>query len=218
MPASRSPRSRRAATSTCSGYFIDPAMSAAPAFLTAQRHDRMRRVHEMAERLAALGRAPSTPTRSDRRRATGRSVGRPQVAPRCVAAGHVRHENEAFDRFLGTAGRRSFRGVVAPPDEVVAHHRDGAGGVASLAHPGLAGWTDHPAARRTPACRRRGAAHRSRCRDRGAISRARGDARARGHPAAPTFTTTRRRRAAASGQIALTAEEFAGAEASDARP
>lgn len=120
------------------GYFFDPDNPALRSFLKAQREDRLRRVRDMVERLALLG-APIDPAPIiDEGLVTGRSVGRPQVAAALVAAGHVRTRDEAFDRYLEN-GRPAFvprRG--ASPDEVIRIITE-AGGVASLAHPGLAG-------------------------------------------------------------------------------
>lgn len=120
------------------GYFFDPADAALRSFLEAQRDDRLRRVTAMAERLALLG-APIDPDPIIHEgRTSGRSVGRPHVAAALVAAGHVTTKDEAFTRFLEN-GRPAFvprRG--ASPDEVVGIITR-AGGVASLAHPGLAG-------------------------------------------------------------------------------
>lgn len=123
------------------GYFFDPADAALMAFLARQRAERIRRVREMAERLADLGApidpAPVIALSLD----VGRSVGRPHVAAALVAAGHVPNKDEAFARFL-EHGRPAFvprRG--ATPEDVIAVIAN-AGGVASLAHPGLTGVDD----------------------------------------------------------------------------
>jgi predicted metal-dependent phosphoesterase TrpH len=117
------------------GYFIDPASSPLRDFLLAQRTDRLRRVQEIGERLAALG-APVdvSPIAADAAR--GRSVGRPQIADALMAAGHVGSRDEAFDRFLSAAGpafvpRRGLR----PEGVIDLLHQ--AGGLASMAHPGV---------------------------------------------------------------------------------
>jgi predicted metal-dependent phosphoesterase TrpH len=117
------------------GYFIDTASPSLRDFLTRQRRDRLRRVHEMGERLAALG-APVdvAPIAADAAR--GRSVGRPQVADALVAAGHVATRNEAFDRFLQSGAPAYVPRQGARPEEVIAIIHE-AGGLASLAHPGV---------------------------------------------------------------------------------
>ena len=120
------------------GYFFDPDDAALRDFLATQGADRIRRVREMAERLAALG-APIDPQPIiEASLASGGSVGRPHVATALLAAGHVTTRDEAFNRFLEN-GRPAFvpRRGASPEDVVGIITR--AGGVASLAHPGLAG-------------------------------------------------------------------------------
>ena len=122
------------------GYFIDTASPALRAFLDRQRVDRVRRVAEMGERLAALG-CPIdvAPIVADAGR--GRSVGRPQIAAALLDAGHVRTRDEAFDRFLEFGGAAYVSRCGTSPQDVVAIIH-GAGGIASLAHPGV-GARDH---------------------------------------------------------------------------
>lgn len=117
------------------GYFIDCASPDLRQFLARQREDRLRRVREIGERLAALG-APVdvAPIAADAAR--GRSVGRPQIAAALLAAGHVATRNEAFDRFLGAGCPAFVPRQGSRPEEVIAIIH-GAGGIASLAHPGL---------------------------------------------------------------------------------
>lgn len=116
-------------------YFIDTASPGLIAFLDRQRDDRLRRVRLIGERLAALG-APIDihPILADAAR--GRSVGRPQIATALAAAGHVRTRDEAFERFLQFGGPAFIPRDGAPPEQVVAIVH-AAGGVASLAHPGV---------------------------------------------------------------------------------
>ena len=117
------------------GYFIDIASPQLRDFLARQRRDRLRRVHEMGERLAALGvPVDVAPIAADAAR--GRSVGRPQVADALLSAGHVTTRNEAFDRFLQSGGPAYVPRHGAPPHEVI-EIIHGAGGLASLAHPGV---------------------------------------------------------------------------------
>jgi predicted metal-dependent phosphoesterase TrpH len=117
------------------GYFIDPSSPALRAFLERQREERLRRVREMGERLAALGAAIDVaPILADAAR--GRSVGRPQIASALMAAGHVATRDEAFRRFL-ESGAPAFvpRRGCTPADVVAIIHQ--ANGLAALAHPGL---------------------------------------------------------------------------------
>ena len=121
------------------GYFIDARSTALRRFLAAQRESRFERVRLMVERLRDHGieldgAAILAPAVAD----AMRSAGRPWIARALVAGGHVTDTNEAFDRWLAR-GRPAFvPRTGAPPADVFAQIHD-AGGVASLAHPGLAG-------------------------------------------------------------------------------
>lgn len=116
-------------------YFIDAESPTLRAFLDRQRADRIRRVEEMAARLMALG-CPidARPVLADAAR--GRSVGRPQIADALLDAGHVARRDEAFERFL-EHGRPAYvpRQGTSPEDVIEIIHA--AGGLASLAHPGV---------------------------------------------------------------------------------
>lgn len=118
-------------------YFFDPESRAFLDFLMRQRADRVRRVEEIAGLLKDLG-APidCSPLLDMAAREPGRSVGRPQVADALVAAGFVESRNDAFDRLLGDDGPAYVPRRGANPGEVIALVRH-AGGIVSLAHPGL---------------------------------------------------------------------------------
>lgn len=121
------------------GYFVDPRSDALTGFLRAQRFDRVRRVRAMADRLASMGMPVDIEPVLARASSTeGRSVGRPLLADALVASGHAADRREAFDRLLAF-GRPAFVARYGAPvvDVVAAIHR--AGGIASLAHPGLTG-------------------------------------------------------------------------------
>jgi 3',5'-nucleoside bisphosphate phosphatase len=131
------------------GYFLHAASPVLETFLADQRRRRITRVREMIDRLAGLGirldpDAILRPGIDD----PSKAVGRPWIASALVAAGHVADKNEAFDRFLAR-GRPAFvPRTGAPPEEVFARIHD-AGGIASIAHPGLIGrdeWLDEFAA------------------------------------------------------------------------
>jgi len=129
------------------GYFFDPGRPALAECLTRQRQARRDRLREMAERLGANGLAidaeallAAWPTE--------RSLGRPALAEAMVTAGHVRSTREAFDRWIGEDAPAWVRreGLDVAAIIGVIHE---AGGLASLAHPGLygrdgeiAGWRD----------------------------------------------------------------------------
>jgi predicted metal-dependent phosphoesterase TrpH len=66
----------------------------------------------------------------------GKSIGRPAVARALVAAGYVKTTNDAFATLL-SPGRPGFVAREGAAPEEVFRQIHGAGGVASLAHPGL---------------------------------------------------------------------------------
>ncbi|MDQ3346659.1 MAG: PHP domain-containing protein [Acidobacteriota bacterium] len=118
-------------------YFVDVDAPGLAGFLERQRTDRLRRLREIAGRLSALGFAIELDPLLEQAGATaGRSVGRPLLADALVAAGHARDRNDAFDRLLGNRGPAYVPRVGATPDEVIDIVRR-AGGIVSLAHPGL---------------------------------------------------------------------------------
>jgi hypothetical protein len=116
------------------GYFFDRAHRPLAEFLDGQRADRRRRLQAMAARLAALG----VPIDIDEvlARQAGHAVGRPAIAKALVRGGHVATIAEAFDRYLGTDGAAFVPRQGTAVAGVVTVIRD-AGGLASLAHPGL---------------------------------------------------------------------------------
>jgi hypothetical protein len=122
------------ATGPVLGYFSDRSHKPLAEFLEGQRIDRRRRVKEMTSRLAALG----MPLDIDDilARHAGHAIGRPALAAALVRAGYVATIAEAFDRFLGTEGAAFVQRQGAPVREVVRVIRD-AGGLGSIAHPGL---------------------------------------------------------------------------------
>jgi 3',5'-nucleoside bisphosphate phosphatase len=119
------------------GYYIDSADANFGLFLQEQRVRRVERVREIGARLERLGvpvdvekliaRASQNP---------GASVGRPVIARALVRAGHVASLQEAFDRFLAT-GQAAFvpRTGKTPLEVIDVIHQ--AGGLASMAHPGV---------------------------------------------------------------------------------
>jgi predicted metal-dependent phosphoesterase TrpH len=117
------------------GYFIDRDDPALEIFLEQQRADRVRRVSAIADKLADLGK-PIDRSRLLSPGPRGRSLGRPLVAKALVKAGHVADVRQAFDQLLGE-GKPAFvpRRGPCPADVIGIIGR--AGGLASLAHPGL---------------------------------------------------------------------------------
>jgi predicted metal-dependent phosphoesterase TrpH len=117
------------------GYFFDPNDAEFNTFLERQRGDRMRRAAEMADRLAEMGK-PIDRDNLLTPRPGGRSFGRPMLARALVKAGHVIDARQAFDQLIGE-GKPAFVARTGPdPAEAIAIVTK-AGGIASLAHPGL---------------------------------------------------------------------------------
>lgn len=124
------------------GYFIDPASDLLRGFLISQRASRVERARLIGARLAALG----CPIDIDAvlRDAAARpdhAVARPRIAAELVRAGHVHSAGEAFDRLIGEGRPAYVPRWGASPAEVVGMIGR-AGGIASLAHPGLLGRDD----------------------------------------------------------------------------
>jgi predicted metal-dependent phosphoesterase TrpH len=117
------------------GYFIDPQNAPLAVLLERQRADRVRRLTEMVDRLEELGK-PVDRGRVLAKKEGGGSLGRPLVARALVRAGHAADMRHAFDELIGE-GKPAFVARVGPaPSEVIAIVA-AAGGVTSLAHPGL---------------------------------------------------------------------------------
>jgi predicted metal-dependent phosphoesterase TrpH len=120
------------------GYFFDPAGARLTEFLRSQRADRLRRVHAIADRLRALGCEIDTRPLAAQSRHGNASVGRPHVADALIAAGHAIDRTDAFDRLIGR-GRPAFIPRTGASAIDVISLIGGAGGIASLAHPGPTG-------------------------------------------------------------------------------
>ena len=119
------------------GYFVDPANGGLRDFLSTQRADRVRRVREMASRLATLGFPVDVESLiAGAALKPGRSVGRPQIAAALVAAGHARDWQDAFDRLIGTDGAAYVARRGARPEDAIGIVRR-AGGLVSMAHPAV---------------------------------------------------------------------------------
>lgn len=119
------------------GYFIDAGALSLASFLSEQRERRLDRVREMVQRLASFGivldlDAILKPGLED----SGKAAGRPWIARALVDGGHVASTGEAFDRWLGRGSPAYVPRVGPSPSEAFAQIHD-AGGLVSLAHPGL---------------------------------------------------------------------------------
>jgi predicted metal-dependent phosphoesterase TrpH len=119
------------------GYFFDYRSPRLLELLAEQRRNRISRARQMMDKLAQHGIALDQdailrPALDDQSRA----VGRPWIARALVAAGRVATISEAFDRWLSRS-RPAFVARVGPSPAGVTSCIHSAGGVASIAHPGL---------------------------------------------------------------------------------
>jgi len=115
------------------GYFIDYHN---PRLLETLHHlkaERIKRTHRILQKLEALGLSLTFETVE--RIAGEGCIGRPHIAEALVHNGLVRNFQDAFDLFLAE-GKPAFepKTKLSPTDAIALIH--GAGGVASLAHPG----------------------------------------------------------------------------------
>jgi predicted metal-dependent phosphoesterase TrpH len=119
------------------GYFLNPSAPGLPDFLIAQRQERVERAREIASRLAALG-VPIEiePIIETMPVGGGRAIARPQLAKGLMEAGHVRSIAEAFDKYLGEGCPAYVPHHGATPAGAIEVIR-AAGGIASIAHPGV---------------------------------------------------------------------------------
>jgi predicted metal-dependent phosphoesterase TrpH len=119
------------------GYYIDADSPSLNGFLERQRVDRVRRLSAMMDRLSELGRpVDRSAVLSDADLAQGRAVGRPKLARALVQAGHASDMRAAFDQWIGEGKAAYVPRRGATPADVIRVIGD-AGGIASLAHPGL---------------------------------------------------------------------------------
>ncbi len=119
------------------GYWVDPESATLLEFIAVQRQRRLERIRRIVARLAQFGMVlDADAILKPGLEQTGKAAGRPWVARALVAGGFVADTGEAFDKWLAR-GRPAFVEREGPsPAEVFARVHD-AGGIASLAHPGL---------------------------------------------------------------------------------
>lgn len=116
------------------GHFIDPANAALAGLSRGLIRERRARMERMVERLVQMG-LPVT-LREVERFSGGENLGRPHLARALVERGWVRDVKEAFDRFIGNGGPAFVARAELPAHEAIALIH-GAGGTATLAHPGV---------------------------------------------------------------------------------
>jgi hypothetical protein len=115
------------------GYFIDTTNSALLDLLQQQRREREIHVQNCVQQLSAVG-VPLTLEIVQQYSGKG-AVGKLHLAQAIIAAGGAKDANEAFEKYL-LRGSESYveRKSTAPEQAIKAI--TGAGGVASIAHPG----------------------------------------------------------------------------------
>lgn len=118
------------------GHFINPDDARLTELLASSRDDRIERIRRMIDKLWSLG-LPLDPDEILTQR-PGSSVGRVHLAQAMVRHGYVSSVKEAFDRYL-TPGRPAHVERSRLPAAEVALAIKRAGGVPSLAHPGVYG-------------------------------------------------------------------------------
>ena len=123
------------------GYFFDPADRGLMRFLDRQRAARFDRVRAIAARLTTLGLFVDAEALIRMAIDDCRSVGRPAIADALVASGNAVDRQDAFDRWLAS-GKPAYVERCGPAVADAIEAITGAGGIASLAHPGLLGLDD----------------------------------------------------------------------------
>ncbi len=116
------------------GHFVDPRSDALRRFEDLLAEKRRVRMGEMIHKLAGLGVA-LLPEEIEKF-SGGKTLGRPHVARAIVEKGIVSSVKEAFDRYLGE-GRPAYVGRYRLTAQEAIALVQGAGGTATLAHPGV---------------------------------------------------------------------------------
>jgi 3',5'-nucleoside bisphosphate phosphatase len=119
------------------GYFFAPQSPALRVFLAEQRQRRLDRIGRIIVQLTKFGlKLDADKIMRPAIERPGLSIGRPAVARALVAAGYVKTSNDAFSIWL-SRGRPGFVPREGATPDAVIEQIHGAGGIASLAHPGL---------------------------------------------------------------------------------
>jgi 3',5'-nucleoside bisphosphate phosphatase len=116
------------------GHFVDPASEALSRFEDLLAEKRRIRMGEVIQKLAVLGVALAPA--DIEKFSGGKTLGRPHVARALVERGVVGTVKEAFDRFLGEGRPAYVSRFRLSPEEAIVLVR-GAGGTATVAHPGI---------------------------------------------------------------------------------
>lgn len=118
------------------GYFLRSDGEALTRLIASQRRARLERARAMVALLDRAGAPIDLAARLDAAAVENRSIARPELARALVDAGHVGSVAEAFARFLAE-GQPAFVPHCGPSPMEALEAIHAAGGVVSLAHPGL---------------------------------------------------------------------------------
>jgi 3',5'-nucleoside bisphosphate phosphatase len=116
------------------GHFVDESSTTLRGFEDLLAEKRRVRMGEIVEKLASVGVALSP--EEIEKFSGGKTLGRPHVARAMVERGVVSSVKEAFDRYLGE-GRPAYVGRYRLSAQEAIGLVRGAGGAATLAHPGV---------------------------------------------------------------------------------
>jgi predicted metal-dependent phosphoesterase TrpH len=122
------------------GHFVDRTEPTLAAFSDRLRTERAERMGRLVEKLRTLG-FPVTLEEVERI-AAGAHLGRPHLALALVDRGYVTSTKEAFDRLLGD-GKPAYVERVRIQTEDAIRLLHGAGGTATVAHPGSSKVSPH---------------------------------------------------------------------------
>jgi predicted metal-dependent phosphoesterase TrpH len=126
------------------GHFIDPVHRSLQEFEDFLAEHRRNRIRHIMERLASLG--VRVTEAAIEKFSGGKTLGRPHVARAIVEAGAAATVKEAFDRYLGE-GRPAYVGRYRLEAADAVKLVRGAGGTATVAHPGVSKLERHELAR-----------------------------------------------------------------------
>ncbi len=114
------------------GYFINLTNSQFQDRLDALRSTRIERLHQILDRLHALGMDISLEDIEQTSKIG--TIGRPHIAQVLIAKGYVKSMKDAFEQLLGSRGKAYIPRVVPEAHEIIDWITD-AGGIPVLAHP-----------------------------------------------------------------------------------
>jgi len=116
------------------GYCFDPDEPVLLEYLKLLRDDRINRARKIVHKLSTLG--MPLPFEEVLRKAGSGSIGRPHIAFALLEHGHVDSFKEAFTKYIGD-GKPAYVGKLSVDIKQAMQMIKSAGGLCSIAHPGL---------------------------------------------------------------------------------